>query len=323
MLISLEETVRLIEDGKTLHIAGDDSLLKRLPKGKWIGGTTPYFISDEGGVFTKEKLFVSEIDYAEEIRIAVYGKYNIFQIVEECYDNGLTMLIMPYSSEVATKYSKEAPDVEELLMHPVIGWICGADLDEGEKGIIKVYDGTSGESYTDKAVVMYIKLPEGKSAMINMINIFTDDKTDPVIRFYDNDLSVTKCTVNGQEVNFAEYIEKKGMDTRMPVVADYNGAYINTSIKSVENGTVSFYAPVFRNVEYRFAVKVEDYATEFKNRIDAAGARNPVFSCNCILNYLYGDLNGKKTPPYTGPVTFGEVAYQMLNQTLVYCEVLG
>ncbi len=321
MLITLEETKALINEGKILHIAADDSLLRKLPKGNWIGGTTPYFISEEGGILTKDRLFVNEIDYAEEFRVAVYGKYNVFQIVEECYDNGLTMLIMPYSSEVATKYSREAPDVEELLMHPVIGWISGADLEEG--GEIRVYDGTKGESYTDKAVVMYIKLPEGKSAMINMINIFTDDKTDPVIRFYDNELNVTKCTVNGQEVNLADYIEKKGIDTRMPLVADYNGAYINTSIKSVENGTVSFYAPVFRNIEYRFAVQVKEYAAKFKESIESAGARKPVFSCNCILNYLHGDLNGKKTPPYTGPVTFGEVAYQMLNQTLVYCEILG
>ncbi|MCR4807125.1 MAG: hypothetical protein K5857_05565 [Lachnospiraceae bacterium] len=321
MFKTLEETIAMINEGKALHIAADDSLLSRLPNGKWIGGTTPYFISEEGGIFTKEKLYVNEIDFAAEIKIASYGKYNIFQIVEECYENGLTMLIMPYGSQVAAKYAKEAPEVEELLMHPTVGWISGADLEKGGK--ICVYDGTTGQSYTDKAVVMYIKLPEGKSAMINMVNIFTDDKTDPVIRFFDNELSAVKCTVNGQEVNFAEYIGKKDIDPKMPLVADYNGSYINTSIKGVENGTVNFYAPVFRNIEYRFAAPVGDYATEFRKRIEEAQAHSPFFSCNCILNYLYGNLNGQKIPPYTGPVTFGEVAYQLLNQTLVYCEILG
>ena len=321
MLITLEETRKLINDGKILHIAADETMLAQLPQGKWIGGTTPYFIGDEGGTMTKEKLFVSVIDYAENARIAVYGKYNVFQIVEECYDNGLTMLIMPYGSEVAAKYAKSAPDVEELLMHPTIGWISGYELNT--VGEAKVFDGTTGASYTDKAVVMYIKLPEEKSAMINMINIFTDDKTDPVIRFEDNDLSVTDCTVNGQKVNFAEYIAKKGIDPKMPLVADYNGSYLNISIKAVDEGKVHFYAPVFRDIEYRFATKVDDYAAEFRNRVESAGARNPVFSCSCILNYLYGELEGKKTPPYTGPVTFGEVAYQLLNQTLVYCEILG
>ncbi len=138
MLITFDETVSMINEGKILHIAADDTLLAKLPKGKWIGGTTPYFISDDGGVFSKEKLFVDEIDYAEDVRIATYGKYNIFQVVEECYDNGLTMLIMPFGSAVAAKYAKEAPEVEELLMHPTLGWISGAYLENC--GDIKVYD---------------------------------------------------------------------------------------------------------------------------------------------------------------------------------------
>lgn len=321
MLITFEEAVSLINEGKILHIAADDSLLKKLPKGKWIGGTTPYFISGEGGILSKEKLFVNEIGFAEEIRIAVYGKYNVFQVVEECYDNGLTMLIIPYGSEVAVKYAKEAPEVEELLMHPVVGWISGFDLNT--PGEAKVYDGITGEAYSDKAVAMYIKLPADKSAMINMVNIFTDDKNDPVIRFYDNELSVKKCSVNGQDADFAEYIKEKGIDTKMPLVADHNGSYINTSIKGIEDGIVSFYAPVFRNIDYRFAAYVDDYAGEFKKRVEKAGAVNPVISCNCILNYMYGDLAGHKIPPFTGPVTFGEIAYQLLNQTLVYCEILG
>jgi len=41
------------------------------------------------------------------------------------------------------------------------------------------------------------------------------------------------------------------------------------------------------------------------------------FSCNCILNYLYGELEGKHTGQVVGPMTFGEVAYQLLNQTMV------
>ena len=68
---------------------------------------------------------------------------------------------------------------------------------------------------------------------------------------------------------------------------------------------------------------VDDYAKEFNRKREEVGAHAPVFSCNCILNYLYCGLEGKKIPPYCGPVTFGEIAYQLLNQTLVYCEILG
>jgi len=49
----------------------------------------------------------------------------------------------------------------------------------------------------------------------------------------------------------------------------------------------------------------------------------PVFSCNCILNYLYADLAGDKALSITGPATFGEIAYVLLNQTLVYLELAG
>lgn len=48
----------------------------------------------------------------------------------------------------------------------------------------------------------------------------------------------------------------------------------------------------------------------------------PLFSCNCILNNLYGKLEGNVTPPFAGLVTFGEVAYHLLNQTLVYAEII-
>ena len=320
MLVTLEKAIELIKAGKTLHIAADESLLAQLPTGKWIGGTTPYFIGEEGGLFTKDRLFVNEIKFAEDVKVAVYGKYNVLQIVEECFDNGLTTLILPFGSAVAANYAKAAPEVDELLMHPTVGWVAGFDLNTG--GVAKVYDGTTGQSYSDKAVAMYLKLPAGKAAAVKIVNIFEDDKTDPVITFPDNALTVQKCWVNGQEVNFAEYIQKKKIDTQMPLVADYNGAYINTSVKAIDGSKVELYAPVFRGTEYRFATPVSNYAEEFAARINATGAGTPVFSCNCILNYLYGHLEGKKTPPYAGPVTFGEVAYQLLNQTLVYCEIV-
>ncbi len=320
MLVTLEKAIEMINEGRTLHIAADESLLQQLPTGNWIGGTTPYFIAEEGGQLTKDKLFVNEFDFAEEVKVAVYGKYNIFQIVEECYDNGLTMIILPYGSKVTEKYAKEAPDVEELLLHPTVGWVAGCDLDDFKDP--KTFDGTTGDSYTDKAVVMYFKLPEGKTAMINLVNIFEDDKNDPIITFPDNALDVSSCYVDGEEHNFAEYIKEQNIDTKMPLVADYNGVYLNISIKAMEDDRVILYAPVFKGIEYRFAKQVSNYVEEFNKRSGESGAEKPIFSCNCILNYLYGGLEGKKTEPYYGPVTFGEIAYQLINQTLAYCEIV-
>jgi hypothetical protein len=39
------------------------------------------------------------------------------------------------------------------------------------------------------------------------------------------------------------------------------------------------------------------------------------------LNYLYAGLEGDQPIPLGGPATFGEIAYILLNQTLVYLEL--
>jgi len=40
-----------------------------------------------------------------------------------------------------------------------------------------------------------------------------------------------------------------------------------------------------------------------------------------VLNYVYGELENKRTGNLTGPMTFGEIAFQVLNQTLVHVTV--
>jgi hypothetical protein len=106
------------------------------------------------------------------------------------------------------------------------------------------------------------------------------------------------------------------------LVADYNGAMVNISFQAVDAAArkVSLYAPVFEGVSYRVARPLADDYTVIFQRALRAHTEAPVFACNCILNYLYGGLEGKKTGGITGPITFGEIAYMLLNQTLVYVD---
>ena len=107
-------------------------------------------------------------------------------------------------------------------------------------------------------------------------------------------------------------------------MADYYGALVNISFQSVDpGGEVKFYAPVFTGIHYKHAKAVSNYAASFGEQLRKSNldGQNIVFSCNCILNYLYSELEGRKTDPFVGPITFGEIAYQLLNQTLVYMEV--
>jgi len=323
MFVNLAEATKLIQEGRILHIAADESLLEQLPKGKWIGGTTPYFITEQGGITCKDKLFVNEMVDAVDYKTIVYDKNNILDIAKNSFPNGLSFLIMPFASDVAAFYAKESPNSIDILMNPTIGWISGFDLSTNSSA--KVYDGVTGMSYTDKAVALHISLPDNKMASLGIINIFNIDENDTKIEFMEDSLSVTKCLVDGKEVIFSDYLSENKINTQLPLVADYNSVLVNVSIKSVskENKRVDFYAPVFAGKEYRFAHPVNNYAESFTEHIQEFKNIKPIFSCNCILNYLYGNLDGKATPPFTGPVTFGEIAYQLLNQTLVYAEIIS
>lgn len=322
MFVTLEKAKQLIEEGKILHIAADDCLLAQLPKGNWIAGTTPYFITEEGGITCKDKLFINEIESAADFKTVVYDTTNVFDISKDAYSNGLSFLIMPFASEVAVYYSKEAPNAEDLLMTPTVGWISGFDLSTDAKA--KVYDGVTGESYDNKAIALHISLASDKMASLGIVNIFNVSDNVAKIEFLEDSLSVIKCLVNGEEVVFSDYIADNKLDTQLPLVADYNSVLVNVSIKAIseKDKIVDFYAPVFAGKEYSFASPVSDYGTSFTNCLKDVQDIKPVFSCNCILNYLYGKLDGKATTPFAGPVTFGEVAYLLLNQTLVYVEII-
>jgi hypothetical protein len=170
---------------------------------------------------------------------------------------------------------------------------------------------------------MHVTLPRGRRASIGIVNLFRQGGGD-VISFEEEGFSVRTCVAAGKKVNFAEYLVSRKIDTRLPLVADYSGTMVNVSFQAVDEkaGTVALYAPVFKDVQYRIAEPVPDYVKDFAVSMPS-GSVNPAFSCNCILNYLYAGLEGKKTGSITGPITFGEIAYQLLNQTLVYLEIGG
>ncbi|MGC4068398.1 MAG: hypothetical protein QM784_27885 [Polyangiaceae bacterium] len=54
MLTDLKTVVTMLENGKSLILAGDERALRQLPKGQWIGGTIPYFMGESGGVTTQD-----------------------------------------------------------------------------------------------------------------------------------------------------------------------------------------------------------------------------------------------------------------------------
>jgi len=319
MLMTLNKTSELIGSGKLLHIAGTEALLKKLPKGNWVGGSTEYFMVKEGGKVTDELLFVTEFPYTE-FSVKSYSSHEIETVAEDAYDNGFSIVIVPFDSMVHKVYAHNAAYYKDMFIKNITGWVSGVNLEKFEQTPIAV-DGTTGESYSDRAVTLHLEVPRNKTVSINIINIFTQDESSPVIEFTEEGFKSEKCLVDGEEILLADYIAKNNIDTKLPLVGNYSGNGVNISFKSIENGVVDFYAPVFSGIKYRMAKGISDYAKEFNKRLVDCTDKQAVFSCNCILNFLYGELEGKSIDVFAGSITFGEIAYQLINQTLVYVSV--
>lgn len=322
-LLTIEQTNELIASGKFLLIAGDEKKLQALNQGNWIAGTIPYFMDVDGGVSTRDKCFVTVLpDFILDPEIKTYNKDSIKNIYLESKDNGISFIIIPALNDLHFSFALNAPSYTNFGYNPLIGWIAGIHLDDLGKETAKTMNGLNKTLAEDLAVVIHGALPDTKYAEIDIINIFEQGSGDE-IQFLEDSFSVTEALINGEKRNFADYLKEIGHDTRFPLVADYQGAMINISYQSVdeEKKSVVFYAPVFKGQIYKNAEKLEDYVSKFDNQMPKEDIDHIAFSCNCILNYLYSELEGKKTEGITGPITFGEIGYQLLNQTLAYITI--
>ncbi len=321
-LASVAEVSSAIEAGKVLWLAGDKKLLESLPKGRWIGGSIPYFMGVDGGETTRDKIYVTELDpaLARRIQIKFYNTPTIQSIAKEAPDDGFTILLLPALTQMHLDYARNAPEYEDMFIKPIVGWVTGLHLDDLGSVSPMVINGGTGEVSTDKAVVMHVTLTPGKFANIGIVNIAAQGDGD-TFEFPETGFSVRNCLINGVEGNFADYVIEHGVDMRYPLVANYSGAMINVSFREMDeiNKSVSFYAPLFNGVEYKLAIPHDDYVKSFQAAVPSLD--NVIFSCNCVLNYLHSELEGKKTGDLKGPMTFGEIAYQLLNQTMVYLTI--
>jgi hypothetical protein len=322
-LYDVIEVKSKITRGERLLLAGDESLLKLLPPGNWIGGSIPYFMTEEGGLTTRHKIYVTDLPYpVEDTNIKVYDTKNLESIYTDAAQNGFSVIIMPGSSRTHLEFALHAPQYKDFGHSPLIGWIAGVHLDDLGKITPKVFYGPNQTMLEDAAVVMHATLRPKHVAEVNYVNIFEQGEGD-TITFSQDGFVFSEAYINGVKTNFADYISQHNLDMRLPLVADYFGARVNVSFQNIDplKHEVKFYAPVFAGVSYKHAKPLQDYVQQFTAMLPVHLSEHPTFSCNCVLNYLYSELEGKRTGKITGPTTFGEVVYQLLNQTMAYLTV--
>jgi hypothetical protein len=319
MFASIEKVKELIDGKKPVIVAGDEALLRSLPAGNWIGGTIPYFMTPDGGQISRTRAFVTEVPaFARDVRVVTYDEQTISRIGRDSPENGYTILILPAFTGLHRLFALEAPSFENLFLKVVAGWIAGTHLDDVGKISPKVFAGPTGEMLDAKGVAMHIELPREYQAKIGIVNIFEQGDGD-AIQFPATGFESSNCIIDGKHRSVADYFGRSEFDTRLPFVANYSGTKCNVSIRSLDipGNKITFFAPVFEGVTYRHAKRVGDYAQSFLAAIPQ-DIGDAVFCCNCVHNYVHGELEGRRTGALQGPMTFGEIAYQLLNQTLVH-----
>lgn len=325
-LMSLQAAAELIQGGRFLAVAGPEAVLDQLPAGRWIGGTIPYFMTEAGGtVVQDERVFVTDLtDVGSLAHIGSYGPDELAQVSGGAPDNGFALVIIPAGGETHRRFAAEAASFPDAFVKPAVGWVSGVHLDDLGRVAPKAYDGSRRTKHEDRAVVAHIGLPADKLVQVDIVNLFQPEEGD-VLHFAEAGFEVGECEINGQKRRLSDYVTERGLEHgRLPLVGDFAGARINASLQSVDRqgGRVKLYAPVFPGVDYRFAQPQSDYAAKFQAEIARRDQSGAIWSCNCILNFLFGELEGKRIGGMSGPITFGEIAYQLLNQTQVVVRVV-
>lgn len=321
-LLTVAQAVQAIQPKKTLLLAGSEEALGKLPSGNWIGGTIPYFMTADGGVCSTDQVFATELPEEMPFKgIRAYNSKNLERIYTDASGSTAAFILIPGLSHVHESFALGAPSFPEFGMSPLVGWIAGVHLNEIGKRSPRVLSG-QGHSGTEEALVLHTSYDAQRPPVVDIVNLFEPGE-GPVITFPTHGFEARRCRINGREQLLSEYVTREAIDTRLPLVANLGGAMVNVSFQQVfaEEGKVTFYAPVFAGISYRIAKPLANYQKTFEAIVAQRPASTVAFSCNCTLNYLYSRLEGKKLDRFFGPFTFGEIAYQLLNQTLVSLEL--
>jgi hypothetical protein len=321
-LLTPEEANAVIARGAVLHIAGDESVLRRLKRGNWIGGTTPYMLTPGGGVVDRDKVFVTELPVrADAVATHFIDIGRIPAISTDAPRNGFTIVIVPAMSDIHTIYSLTAASIPGIRDIPLMGWVSGVHTDDREVRTAKVFDGVTGEVSDDRIVVMHARLPSSKEAWVDIVNLVIPEDSDTFV-FDAPSFSVRECEINGKRENFYDYAVRNRIGIHQPLVTDLNGEAICISLKAVDAETraVQFFAPVMRGRAYRLGDAVTGYRDRLIKAIEQHALR-PVLACQCFHNYAFGGLMAPLPYPLPGPVVFGELAHVLMNQTLVCLSI--
>ncbi len=323
-ILSFQETVARIQAGAALLVAGRSAMLAQLPAGHWIGAVSTIAMKPDGAGPIGDNFCVTELPAcATNFKICEYTADTLMSVATDAYENGYSLIVFPSQCDVHFKFATCAPEIPELFLHPLIGFVASTDsmLPDGTAAF--VFNGESATRHEDRALVMHVELPPNRVATIGIINVYQQDD-GPDICFAETGFSAERCLIDSQDKPISPYV-----CSQLPQdiwVANYSGAMINLHLRSYDpegEGPASFYGPFFKGVRYRHARVGIDYAQQYREEVAKLDTKDVILAVNCVGNYSSFKLKGTILNDLIGPYTFGEIAYQQLNATYVYLRILS
>lgn len=321
-LYKKSEVEKFILEGKVMLLSGSDKALQGLPKGKWIAGTDYYFM-DGVGKIDDEMIFVDDFtDFAIDCRILSFDQTDIHNIASESFENGFTLITIPIDSPVYFTFSNNSLTYKDIYKNPVVGFVSCILLEDLGVAKSKTAIGTNPVLSETKAAVMHIKLSDKYTARAEIMNFDIIDRKSSVLKFPINSFVQSDCIIDGKEGNIADFLndlKNTGVGVT-PLITNMNGAFVNRDIRFIDNDnrTVSFFSPVYEGDEYRMSKSPGNYLETFNKRL--SGKENVAACFSCTSYFLGGNFEGHKID-YNGIYAFGEIAYQLLNKTIVTLEI--
>ena len=107
MLSHASDIAQRIRCGERLLLAAQEEVLVSLPAGNWIGGTIPYFMTETGGVISRDMVFATAVPIqSTSVEIRTYDTSSIENICKDAPENGVTFLILPASSQIHLQFAE-------------------------------------------------------------------------------------------------------------------------------------------------------------------------------------------------------------------------
>ncbi len=322
-LCSPAEAALRIEQGHYLLLAGREAELATLPSGCWIGGTVAKFVGPQGGTKAAGQIYYADFtNVAEAVAWRSFDAQSLPELAQYYPPNGFAILLIPGCSQILGILAGGVMNYENIYDAPLTGWVSAVPLAERRHMRPKVFAG-GPEPHDERAAVMYVSLPQDMFAQLHIANLFSPGD-GPDIQFLSSSPDAAQdCLIGGVRRNLDAYRVEARIDMRLPLVTDQDGALLNIGLLpgAEPGGALSLLAPVSPELTYRFAETVRDYADEFGAALAALDYGSAANACVCVLNYLHAGLEHARGLDFTAPVTFGQIAYTVLNQTFVCLEI--